>query len=1025
MAWCVCAFALDPSLDISQYAHTAWKVRDGFSRGHILSIAQTLDGYLWLGTDYGLLRFDGVRAIPWEAKDEQQLPSSFVAPLLVSHDGTLWIGTLKGLASWKDGKLTQYPETTGAYVLSLLEDREQTIWVGLYEASRGRLCAIRAGKVECHGEGIFGDGISAIYEDHNGNLWVGSTTGLWRWAPGPQTRIVFPPGMVEASALIEDDAGTLLLATNIGLKQLVAGKIENYPVPGITGRFRPVRFLRSSDGSLWIGTQQGLLHLHRGRVDRSAAADGLSGDSDGRIFEDREGSVWSGTTDGLDRFREYAMPTISRNQGLSNSVANLLQATQDGGIWIGTNDGLNRWADGRMTVYRSRGALSEHQAADEAKLNVNGAATEIANSGLVGNPQSLGLDNKGRLWVSTGDGVFYFERGRFLRVSGLPRGAIISIAGDTRGEVWILHVTEGVFHWSPKGGPQRVPGSQFPARIPRTMLPDREPGGLWLGFFNGGLVYLKDGKARSYGTSDRLGGRINHLRFGPNGGLWVSTENGLSRIKDGHVATLTQRNGLPCDEIHWSVEDEDHAAWLYTPCGLIRIARSDLDAWINDPNHVLKTTVFDDSDGVRSVSVYGSGGPRVTKSPDGRIWFVPGDGVSVIDPRHLPFNKIPPPVHIEQIRADGRTYDPAQGLRLPARVQHVDIDYTALSLVAPEKNQFRFKLEGYDDSWRDVGNRRQAFYTNLPPRNYRFRVIACNNTGVWNEAGATLDFVIPPAWYQTNWFRAACVVTFLTMLWGIYELRVRQLAAQFNMRLDERVNERTRIARELHDTLLQNFQGLLPRFQAALYMLPERVAEARKTLEAAVDKASEAITEGRDAVKGLRLSTVEKNDLAVAVRTLGEELAVSTVNQSSPTIEVAVEGTPRSLHPILRDEVYRLVTEALRNAFRHSQARKIEVEIRYGEREFRVQVRDNGRGIDPSVLSVDGREGHYGLHGMHERAKIAGGKLKVWSELDSGTEVELSIPALRAYTQPPRRLRLLQKLSRKNKDKDRQGKVEL
>jgi len=328
---------------------------------------------------------------------------------------------------------------------------------------------------------------------------------------------------------------------------------------------------------------------------------------------------------------------------------------------------------------------------------------------------------------------------------------------------------------------------------------------------------------------------------------------------------------------------------------------------------------------------------------------------------------------------------------------------------------FRYKLEGWDRDWQDASTRRQAFYSNLPPRSYHFRVIACNNNGVWNEAGATLDFVIPPAWYQTNWFRAACALAFLTMLWAMYELRVRQLAAQFNMRLDERVNERTRIARELHDTLLQTFQGLLPRFQAALYMLPERVTEARKTLEAAVDKASEAITEGRDAVKGLRLSTVEKNDLAVAVRTLGEELA--TVNQPSPTFEVAVEGTPRSLHPILRDEVYRLVAEALRNAFCHAQARKIEVEIRYGEKEFRLQVRDNGRGIDPSVLSGDGREGHYGLHGMHERAKIAGGKLKVWSELNSGTEVELTIPALRAYTQPPRSLRLLPKVSRKDKDK--------
>jgi signal transduction histidine kinase/ligand-binding sensor domain-containing protein len=1023
LTWCVCASALDPSLDISQYAHTAWKVRDGFAKSGIHWIVQPPDGYLWLGTEFGLLRFDGVRAVPWQPPGGEHLPSNWITPLLVAHDGTLWIGTFKGLASWKDGKVTQYPETAGAYVLSLFEDREQTIWLGLYEASKGRLCRIRAATVECYGEGMFGNGVVAIYQDHNGILWVSTQTGLWRWAPGPQKQYTFPHGVTEANSLIEDDAGTLLLATNSGLKQFVAGKIENYLLPGIVGQFRPTRFYRSSDGSLWVGTQQGLLHVHHGRADRFGAADGLSGDFISRIFEDREGNVWVATTDGLDRFREYAVPTISRNQGFSNSLSSSVQATPDGSIWVGTPDGLNRWAKGHITVYRGRSALSKNRQAGGTKLNVSEAAAEITNSGFAGTPLSLGLDDAGRLWVSTGEGVFYFEHNRFVRAPGIP-GYALSIVGDGHGMVWTLHNTEGVFYWSHNGPTQQIPWSRFAQKIPRTMLPDREVGTLWLGFFNGGLVYLKNGNlVRSFGAADKLDGRVNHLRFGPNGELWASNENGFSRIKDWQVATLTQKNGLPCDEVHWSMEDEDHTAWLHMPCGLVRIARSELDAWIEDPMHILKTTVFDNSDGVRSVGIYGNYGPRVTKSPDGKIWFVPGDGVSVIDPRHLPFNKLPPPVHVEQITADGKTYDASNGLSLPAHVRDLSIDYTALSFVAPEKIRFRYKLEGQDPSWREVVNDRRAQYSNLPPRRYTFRVMACNNGGVWNEAGATLDFVIPPAWYQTNWFRAACVVAFLSMLWGIYELRVRQLAAQFNLRLDERVNERTRIARELHDTLLQNFQGLLPRFQAALYMLPERVTEARKTLEAAVDKASEAITEGRDAVKGLRLSTVEKNDLAVAVRTLGEELAAASANQSSPTFEVAVLGTPRSLHPILRDEVYRLVAEALRNAFGHAQARKIEVEVRYGEREFRLQVRDNGKGIDPSLLSGDGREGHYGLHGMNERAKIVGGKLKVWSELDSGTEVELSIPAMRAYTQPPRRLRLLQKLSRK--DKDRQEKVEL
>jgi signal transduction histidine kinase len=342
-------------------------------------------------------------------------------------------------------------------------------------------------------------------------------------------------------------------------------------------------------------------------------------------------------------------------------------------------------------------------------------------------------------------------------------------------------------------------------------------------------------------------------------------------------------------------------------------------------------------------------------------------------------------------------------MRLPPLVRNLAFDFVALSLVAPGKNRYRFKLEGWDGDWREAVNEFRVEYSNLSPKHYKFHVIACNNSGVWNEEGATLDFVIPPAWYQTNWFRAACVAAFLAMIWGIYELRVRQLAAQFNMRLEERVSERTRIARDLHDTLLQSFQALLPRLQAAIYQLPEGAANSRKTLEEAVDQAAEAITEGRDAVQGLRMSTVEKNDLAVAIRTVGEELASAETNQSAPKFEVVVEGRSRNLHPILRDEVYRLAAEALRNAFRHAAAQTVEVEIHYDEKYFRLRVRDDGKGIGPEILRGDGHKGHYGLHGMRERAKLVGGKLTIWSEVDSGAEIELMIPSSRAYAKSTRR----------------------
>jgi signal transduction histidine kinase len=375
------------------------------------------------------------------------------------------------------------------------------------------------------------------------------------------------------------------------------------------------------------------------------------------------------------------------------------------------------------------------------------------------------------------------------------------------------------------------------------------------------------------------------------------------------------------------------------------------------------------------------------------------------------------PVHIEQIIADGKSYDASSGLRLPPRVRDLAIDYTGLSFVAPEKVLFRYKLEGWDRDWHDARNRRQAFYSNLPPRNYRFRVIASNNSGVWNERGASLDFSIAPAYWQTSWFRALCVAAFLALLWGLYQVRLRQVARQFNLRLEERVSERTRIARELHDTLLQSFQGVLLKFQATSYLLPGRPEEARKTLESTIEQAAQAITEGRDAVQGLRSSTVVTTDLACAITTLGQELAAGETNANAAEFHVGVEGTPRDLYPILRDEVYRIAREALRNAFRHAEARRIEVEIRYDERQFGLRVRDDGKGVDAKHLKEGGRAGHFGLRGMRERAKLMGGKLVVWSEIDSGTEVKLKIPALRAYVAAPGRRRswLTEKLSGKER----------
>jgi len=523
---------------------------------------------------------------------------------------------------------------------------------------------------------------------------------------------------------------------------------------------------------------------------------------------------------------------------------------------------------------------------------------------------------------------------------------------------------------------------------------------LWLGFREGGLSSFKDGQVRaSYTSRDGLGeGAVTGLQLDRDGTLWAATEGGLSRVKNGRVATLTSKNGLPCDTVHWVVEDDAQSFWLDTACGLVRIARPELDAWASNPRLTIQVTAFDTSDGVRSSAGTSGYNPGIAKSQDGKLWFLPGDGVSVIDPRHLSINKLPPPVHIEQMFADGKKYDIAPGLHLPPLVRNLVFDFVALSLVAPERNRYRFKVEGWDSDWREAVNELRLEYSNLPPRQYRLRVIACNNSGVWNETGDTLEFSIAPAYYQTTWFYGLCVAAFLAMLWGLHWLRLYQLRREFNAQLDGRVDERLRVARDLHDTLLQSFQASLIQMQAARNVLARRPEKAEQSLDKAITTAAEAVAEGRNAIQDLRSQPAGGGDLAQLLTAAGQELAHSEEAQGDPPVfSLTVEGERRDLEPLLQDEVYRIARELLRNAVRHAQAGRIEVEIRYESRQLRLHVRDDGKGIDPEVLKAGGRAGHYGLPGMRERAGRFDGKLDFWSESGAGTEAVLTVPAAAAY----------------------------
>jgi signal transduction histidine kinase/ligand-binding sensor domain-containing protein len=981
------AFALNPALDVSQYAHTSWKIRDGFSKGLIRSITQTPDGYLWLGTEFGLLRFDGVRAVPWQPPSDQPLPSTDIWSVLASRDGTLWIGTSKGLASWKGGRLTPYPELSARIVGILFEDRDGVVWAAGLGVPNGRLCAIRVDTVRCDGDdGGFGYGVFEMYEDSERNLWASSGSGLWKWKPDPPTHFSFsdPADQVRGFA---EDKGALLVTSRAGLQRLVRGKLEPYTLSGPAQHFSLGRMFRDRDGGLWIATAaNGLVHLHEGAMDVFSQADGLSGNDVESFYEDREGNIWVATLNGLDRFRALAVTTFSGNQFF-------VLASRDGSIWMATADGLERWNHGQVIAYRER-----------ARPATPTHVREIVGSGLPERGlESIFQDVRGRIWVATQNGLGYLQNDRFVLLPDYPGRSTRVIAEDAQENLWITDQELGLFQVSVGQQVKRIPWTALGRKdFGTALIGDRVRGGIWVGFWDGGVSHFKDGRVDvAYGAAEGLGSeRVNGFHIDPDGTVWVATAGGLSRLNNGRVTTLTSKSGLPCDGVHWVMDDDERAFWLNTPCGLLNIARGVLDDWVADPTKKIESRVFDSSDGVRSRAMLGGYSPQVTRSSDGNLWFCPDDGVSVVDPRRLPINTLAPPVHIERIIADRKQYDVSGSsgqVSLPPLIRDLQIDYTALSLVAPEKNRFRIKLEGRDREWQDVGNRRQTFYNDLPPGNYRFRVSASNNSGLWNEAGAFLDFSVAPAYYQTAWFRVSTAAGLLAVLAALYRIRLRQVANHFNMRLEERVNERTRIARDLHDTLLQSFHGVLLRFQAVAFLLPDRPADAQKALESGIDQAAQALVEGRDAVQGLRSSVVATRDLPSVVSALGEELAANRSGQSPADFRVQVEGIPRDLSPLVQDEVYRIAREALRNAFQHAHAARIEAEIRYDRRQFRLRVRDDGKGMDQKVADGGGRAGHYGLAGMRERAKLVRGALTIWSELNSGTEVELTIPGSMAY----------------------------
>ena len=893
---------------------------------------------------------------------------------------------MRGLSHWANQDLINY--SSYADVMGpTAEEENGTVWViraGVADGT-GPLCQVNGMAVRCYGkaDGIPEEPYSSLARDSAGNLWLGGSTSLTRWRPGSfQTYYLSGlksnTGQPGVCAIAPKPDGSLWVGIcnhgpGLGLQEFSQGMWKPFVAPRFdSSTLQVLTLFLDRQNALWVGTVgQGVYRIYGGEVDHFGRADGLSGDAIYAFFEDREGNLWVATDKGLDCFRDLQVTTFSTREGLTTPAVGSVQAMRDGAIWIGGENALDILGPGL-----GQGRLGSVQ----------------TGKGLPGNQvTSLFEDHAGRHWVGIDNTLNIYENGRFTRITrrdGSPMGMILGITEDVENNLWVLS-------FGPPRKLIRIFDRKVQEELPTPQIPEvsslvADPrGGIWLGLFSGDLARYQQGHTDIFRFEHPPNSRVNQVLLGSDGSVLGATTFGLIGWSNGKQKTLSARNGLPCDTVNGLVEDTSGDLWLYMQCGLAEITRSDLQKWWAQPNVNLQPKVLDVFDGFQS----GNRAPfesQAVRTLDGRLWFANAAVAQMIDPSHLARNLIAPTVHVEQIIADRKGHSLRGEVRLPARTRDVEIDYTALSFAVPQKVRFRYRLEGRDTDWEEAGTRRQAFYTDLRPGTYRFHVIACNNDGVWNQQGASLDFNVMPAWYQTLWFKLLFAVIVLTTAWALYRLRVRQVAHALAVRFDERLAERTRIAREFHDTLIQTIQGSKLVADDALDQSadPARMHHALRQLSEWLGR---AIQEGRAALNSLRTSATETNDLADGLRRATEECRMLSPMVAS----FSVNGDAREMHPVVRDEIYRIGYEAIRNACVHSKASQLHVVLKYGQ-DLAISVGDNGVGIPEAIINGS-TDGHYGLQGMRERAARIGAKLRIVSSLDSGTEVSLVIPGRIAF----------------------------
>ena len=968
------AHALDPNRALSQYVREQWTTDNRFPGGAVNGIAQTADGYLWIGTDRGLIQFDGFAFRPFSFTSNASASNVPILQLLTDGGGKLWIRAQGAYLLRQEGGEFGRVKYDLPAITALSRDKQGGVLI--YDIEKGTI-RFTPDNVQKLGPSV--SPVISMAETGDGKVWLGTLgDGLFRLMGGQVTNVNSGLPDPKINCLLPIGSDELWVGTDIGLYRGNSNGFRRVELPSSLGSVQILSILRDRDSNTWVATTRGLLRINAAGISFSSENE-LRGDGGiNALFEDREGNLWIGGSRGLGRIRDSAFTTYS-------SVT-------------------------------------------DRRFEHNGPVY---------------VDIGGRTWFAPAQGGLYIlQNGHVQPVTSMPPNEVVYSINGRADVVWAGRQRGGFTQLQFRNGAIRSRSyTQANGLVQNSVyaLYESRDGSLWAGTLNGGVSQFKDGRFTTYTTNSGLASNtISSILETRDGAMWFATPNGLSSFSNGQWRTYATVDGLPSTEVNCLFEDSSGTLWSGTSVGLAFFASNQFQVlhespdvlreqivgmtedksgrfWIATRGHVLRVPRDKLLSGVVKVSdihEYGQAdglestkgvkrSRSVVSDSAGRIWFSLSSGLSVVNPSQINDNSVPALPHIEAITADDKVLNLAESVRIPPSPRRITFEYTGLSLAVPGRIRFRYLLEGFDRGWSQPVAAREAVYTNLGPGSYRFRLVASNSEGLWNGPESAIAVNVAPTYYQSNWFRALCVLAFLTLLWVSYQFRLRQLRHQFNIGLEARVSERTRIARELHDTLLQSFNALLLRLQTVSNVLPARPDEAKRRIESAIEQASHAIVEGRDAVHEMRSTASTTTDLDRAVSDFARELLSGPTPEPVPEVRVQVEGTPVNLKPIVRDEVYRIATEAIRNAIRHASARRIEIEIRYDERQLRLRIGDNGTGIAQAVLDGDHKTGHWGLRGMRERAKLIGGSLDVWSQIDVGTEIELSVPAASVYAKSP------------------------